>query len=174
MTGGTALRLARLAAEDYIRHQSYSPLPASLPADLLRQQACYVTIFENPGRHVRSQHGRPLPQHTTLAEEIIMNTVEAIQISTTHGFRPIDLPYLVYSISVIGSLERISRPEHLNPQIFGLYLRSDRNKSVVILPRRLGIETPDDQIATAFRESGVDLKQEASTLYRFAVTTYEE
>lgn len=174
MTGGTALKLARLAAEDYIRHQSYSPLPPSLPPDLLRQQACYVTIFENPGRHLRSHYGLPLPRHTTLAEEIIINTVEAIRSSTTHGFRPIDLPYLVYSIAVIGSLERISRPEHLNPQAYGLYLRSDRNKSIVILPGRAGIATADDQIATAFRESGVDPKQETATLYRFAVTTYED
>lgn len=174
MTGGTALKLARLAAEEYIRHQSYAPLPTSLPAELLRQQACYVTIFENPGRHLRSQYGQPLPRHATLAEEIVMNTVEAIRASTTHGFRPIDLPDLVYTIAVIGSLERISQPEHLDPLRYGLYLRSDRNHTIVILPQRAGIATADDQIATAFRESGIDPKQEATTLYRFAVTTYED
>lgn len=174
MIGGTILKLARSAAEQYVRHRSFPTLPTTLPPDIMYQRACYVTIFENPGHHLRSQYGHPLPRHTTLAEEVIMNTIAAIDQSTQRPFRPVDLSYLGYAVLVLGSLERISRPEHLNPVRWGLYLRSDRNKNALILPGRVGIETPDDQIATAFRESQINPREEATTMYRFAVTAYED
>ncbi|MBI3255735.1 MAG: AMMECR1 domain-containing protein [Candidatus Andersenbacteria bacterium] len=173
MTGGTITKLARAAAEEYVRQQAYLLMPAHLPPDLLRQHACYVTIYENPGRHFRAAFGHPLSKYSTLAEEVIRHTIDAIRHNTAHPLRPIDLPYLVYSVTVLSALERISRPEHLDPETYGLYLRSDRQKTAIILPGRTGIETPQDQIATAYREADIDSRAEVATLYRFNVKAYE-
>lgn len=173
MSGGSTVKLALAAAEEYIKRGAYLLPPAVLPPDMLRQRACYITIYENPGSHFRSGYGSPLPQYPNLAQEIIMNTIAAIERSATHAFRPVDLGYLTLTVGVVDALERISRPEHLNPTRYGLYLRSDRGKQAIILPNRAGIETPDDQIATAFRESGIDSRSEAVTMYRFPVTFYE-
>ena len=167
MPGGTIIKLARAAAEEYVKSQGYLLAPAHVPPSLRLQQACYVAIFENPGHRPRASFGHPLPKRGTLCEEVIMNTIEAITQSTHHPLRQIDLPHLVYRVTVLGPLERISRPEHLNPEKYGLYLRSDKGRVSIILPHRVGIETAQDQIATAFREANIDARSEATTLYRF-------
>lgn len=173
MMGGTITKLAKAAAEEFIRQQAYLLLPAHVPPDLLRQHACYVTIYENPGRYFRAAFGHPLPKYGTLAEEVVRNTIDAIRYNVAHPFRPIDLTYLTYSVTVLSALERISRPEHLEPDTYGLYLRSDRQKTAIILPGRRGIETAQDQIATAYREADIDSRAETVTLYRFRVKVYE-
>jgi AMMECR1 domain-containing protein len=117
--------------------------------------------------------GHPLPRHGNLAQEVIHNAIDAVRFSTHHPFRPIDLTYLSYAVTVLGPLERISRPEHLEPTTWGLYLRSDRQKTALILPGREGIENADDQIATAYREANIDSRSEAVTLYRFRAVSYE-
>jgi len=174
MTGGYLLKLARQAAENYIKYGQPAGVPSPLPNELLQQRACYVSIMENPGRNLQAVYGQPLPQFNCLAQEVIHNTVEAIKIRRTGQFRPIDLSYMIYSVAVLGPLERITSAVHLNPESYGLYVRSDRNKSAIILPQRTGIESPADQIATALRESGINAEQEAVSMYRFYVSHYDQ
>ena len=106
---------------------------------------------------------------SSLAEEIITNTLSALEPS----IRRADLPSLQYIVGIVSHLQRVSDASHLDPEQFGVYVRSDYGKQAVILPQRLGIETADDQIATVFREAGIDPRQEPATLYRFRVTWYE-
>lgn len=162
-------RLARQAAEYYVKQQDLLMLPRSLPADLMRQRACYVSIIENPGRRVRSMYGQAMPQQVTLAQEIIMNTVTALTINPSRSVGRSDLSALQYSVALLGPLQRISDVTHLDPTQFGLFVQSDRGKSAILLPNRAGVDTVDDQVATAMRESGISPGQEAVTMYRFTV-----
>ncbi len=173
MEGSNVTKLAKLAAQEYVRHNRLPEINWALPPDLAAQRACYVTILENPGRRFRVMWGYPFPQQSCLAQEIMVNAVEAIRRQITSNVRKADLPYLVYSVAVLGPMERVTSSAHLNPGVFGLYLSSDRRKSAILLPQRTGIETPDEQIATALRESGVDTSQEAVTMYRFQVRHYD-
>lgn len=165
-------KIARQAAEHYTKTGEYMPITWHMPPELLLQKACYVSIIQQPGRYVLSSYGTPLPRTRTLAEEIIHNTVEAIVQTHVH-MRSVDAASYVYSIAILGPLERITSKEHLTPLIWGLYIRSEKNKTALILPRRLGIESADEQIATAIREAGIDGKNESITMYRFAVSFYE-
>ncbi|MEX0650204.1 MAG: AMMECR1 domain-containing protein [Candidatus Andersenbacteria bacterium] len=173
MSGGYITKLAKQAADHYVKTGETLPLPATLPPELYQQRACYVSIFENPGRNLRAMYGQILPRFRSLGEEVIMNTLQAMQRRTSGRFRRVDLSYLSYSVGIVGPLERITSPVHLNPQQYGLYLRSDRSKTAVLLPQRTGIDTPDEQIATAIRESGVNPDSESITMYRFAVFYYD-
>jgi AMMECR1 domain-containing protein len=173
MPGGIYIKLARSAAEHYIQSGELLPVPTYLTPELQWPAACYVSLLENPGKFVRARYGQPFARQPSLAQEIIWNTVQAISTSSSRLIRRIDLAYLAYAVAVVGPLERITDPSHLQPASYGLYLRSDRDKTAVILPRRAGIETGEDQIATAMREAGVDSHQESVNLYRFAVTFYE-
>lgn len=173
MTSGSVLNIARQAAEQYIATNELPQITWPLPVELLQQRACYVSIYENPGRRPRAMYGHPLPQQKSLAEEIAYNTVQAIRLRSASRLRKVDLSYLGYSVAVVGPLERITSPVHLDPGRYGLYIRSDRDKSAVILPERTGIETPEDQIATAMRESGIEPSSEAVSMYRFLVTHYD-
>jgi len=167
-------KLAAQTVEHYIRHKEYLPLPPRLSGDLLQQRACYITIFDNPGRRQRARAGRPLPQFGALAQEIIWHTAQA---ACSNPARPVtrpDLAQLSYDVALLGPLQRISDSHQLDPNQFGLYIQSDQSKSIVVLPERLGIETPDDQIATAMREAAIDPHQEAVTMYRFTVEHYQD
>jgi len=169
----SALRLARDAAEQYIKHGVLIDVPDRLPAVLMQQRACYVTLFEKPGRHIRAVFGRPTPSRPTLAHEVVFNTAQAIYLSSSARIRKADIPYLAFSVGIVGPLERILAPEHLDPAKFGLYVLSDRGKSTVILPERTGIDTGDEQISTAFREADIIPSKEAVTMYRFSVEHYD-
>lgn len=168
------VKLAKQAAEEFVTTQELLTWSAPLPAELLRQSACFVTVFENPGRHFRARYGEALPRHATIAQEIVANTVKAITDPTIRPIRRQDLSYLKYQVALVGPLQKISDPLHLDPAQVGLYVRSDQGKTAIILPQRVGIETPDDQIATAIREARIDSHQEAVSMYRFDVTYYDE
>ncbi|OGY36306.1 MAG: hypothetical protein A3E36_00110 [Candidatus Andersenbacteria bacterium RIFCSPHIGHO2_12_FULL_45_11b] len=164
-------KIAKQAAEHYAKTGEYLALSIPLPQELLRQKACYVIIGEEPGHHLRAMHGSPLPSMPNLAQEIIRNTVEAI-IQQGVQIRPIDAAQYTYTVGVLGFMERITSREHLMPMVYGLYVRSDTNKSAALLPRRVGIETADEQIATAIREAKIDPHHEVVTMYRFPVMFY--
>ena len=168
---GLYAKIAKQASEHYVRTGEYMAPSAILPQELLRQKACYVIITEEPGHHVRAMYGSPMPNMPTLAQEIIRNTVNAI-IQQGVQLRPADAARYTYTVGVLGFMERITSREHLMPLVYGLYIRSDTNKSAVLLPRRVGIETADEQIATAIREAHIDPHHEVVTMYRFPVMFY--
>ncbi len=167
------IKLAKDTAEYFVRSNQPPILPASLPSELMSQQACYVSIFENPGRRLRVMHGSALPRQPSLAQEIIANTIHAISHSGPRAIRRVDLPSLSFAVTVLKPLQRISDYSHLNPRDFGLYIRSDQGKSAILLPQRTGIETAQEQIATALRESGINERNETVTMYRFKVAHFE-
>ncbi|MEK7557236.1 MAG: AMMECR1 domain-containing protein [Patescibacteria group bacterium] len=169
MTGGKYARLSEAAARQYVLHQRMLPLPASLAPDLKRQQACYITVYEDPGQRFRSIYGTPLPTSSCLAQEIINNTTQALARESHRVVRQADLNDLHFEVAILGPLERIGGPEHLDIRRYGVYVRSDRGKSSVVLPHRVGVETAEEQFATVLRESGINPRHEAHTFYRFTV-----
>lgn len=166
-------KLAKAATEHFIRQRQVLPLKGVLPPALARQRACYVYLYEKPGRRLRAMCGDPFPRQTCLGQEIIHHTVSALRRATLPDIRRSDLPSIIYTVAVLEPLQRISDAAQLQPDHYGLYLRSDRGKLAVILPRRAGVDTAQDQIATAMRESGVNLHQDTITMYRFEVIHYE-
>jgi len=168
------VKLARSAAEHFVKTQELLPIPEAVPQEARQQRACYVSIFENPGRRLRSVYGEPLPRQPTLAHEIIVNTATALSHPQTRTVRRADLSYLSYSVAILGVLQRVSDAEHLDPALYGLYVRSPQGKAAVVLPERVGIETAHDQIGTALREATIDGRRDEYTLYRFTVTHYDD
>lgn len=167
------VKLAKAAAEEFVRHQSVVALPTALPAELTVQRACYVSLYGKPGRRLLAMYGEPLPRHTTVAEEIIAHTIVALTRRRGAVSRG-DLPSVAYAVAVLGPPQRVPGAEHLNPARYALYLTSDRGAATVLLPQRAGVETAEDQVATAIREAGVNPHREAITLYRIEVVYYDE
>jgi AMMECR1 domain-containing protein len=162
------------AAEYFVKESEYLPLPPYLPTALARQRACYVAMLENPGRRLRAIFGQALPTQPTLAQEIIVNTVGVLQQNPARPIRRPDLKQLYFSVALLGPLQRINDIQHLDPHRYGLYVRSDRNKTALLLPQRTGVETANDQIATALREANIEPKVESFTMYRFDVEYDDE
>lgn len=173
MSASWLVRLSREVLEHVVRHGKAPDRLPSPPAHILVQRACYVIIAENPGNMIRAMSGYPLPRYQHLAEEVAQHTLAAVAAGVRRPIRASELSSLRVAVSVLSSLQRITNVEHLNPHVFGLYVRSDRGKYGVLLPQRTGIETAQEQIATALREAGIDGAKEAVTMYRFTVEHHE-
>lgn len=167
------VKLAKTVAEHYIKTQTIPVLSSPQPPELLLQRACYVYLYQKPGQRLRAVFGRPLPQCNSLAHEITANTIAAISQAKHIAIRRADLSSITYSVAVLEAVQRINDYHHLDPHRYGLYLLSDKGKTSVILPQRPGIESAQDQFATALREAGINIRQEAITLYRFGVQYYD-
>ena len=166
-------KLAKNITEQYVRTQNIPVFTHQVPEELAKQRACYVYLYQKPGQRLRASYGQPLPRCKSLADEIVNNTIKAINSSSFINIRRADLASLSYSVAVLEAIQRISDITHLNPSVYGLYIVSDRGKSAVLLPDRPGIETPQDQYATAMRESGIQYKRETISMYKFATNYYE-
>lgn len=167
------IKLVQGSVEHYVRTREVMPTPTNVPQEVQRQRACYISLFENPGHRLRSWYGEPLPRYPTLAEEIIMHTVTALNMSSSRQVHRSELPYLSFSVGLVGPLQRVSDSEHLDPALYGLYVRADSGKTALLLPQRVGIETAQDQLGTALREANIDARTELFTMYRFPVTFYD-
>ena len=144
-------RLARQAVEHFVRQHEYLPLREHLSPELLRQGACFVTILEQPGQRFRSMHGHIMPTQATLAHEIVVNTVQALLVDPTRRANRADLGNLRCRVALLSPLMRVSDAQHLDPSRAGVYVRSDQNKSAVLLPGRVAVETADDDPSPSSR-----------------------
>jgi len=166
-------QLAHQAAAHYIKFGDYLPLEDNLAPQLKRQQACFVSALEMPGRRSRGMAGNALPTQPTLAHEIVVQTVGTVRQNSGRPITRLDLPHIHFTVALLGTLQRIRDINHLNPEQFGLYVTSDRGKTSLVLPERAGVYTADDQMATALREAHIDTRHESYSMYRFSVEHYD-
>ncbi|HEX7314885.1 MAG TPA: AmmeMemoRadiSam system protein A [Pyrinomonadaceae bacterium] len=166
--------LARIAVEAYILSGCVLEPPTfSDESPLAKPSACFVCI-KTLERELRGCIGTVEPALPTLAEEVIANAVKAA--TRDPRFRPVsgdELPSLLYSVDVLGSLEP-ARLEDLNPATFGVVV-TDRSGSRrgLLLPAIESIETADQQVGVAARKAGIE-PGEPLRLYRFRTRRFSE
>ena len=171
---GSITGLARNAVEAYVLSgRAVEPRPFPETSPLARPSACFVCI-KTAGRALRGCIGTVEPEHATLAEEVVANAVKAA--TRDPRFRPVsgdELPSLLYSVDVLGSLEP-ARFEDLNPSAFGVVV-TDRSGSRrgLLLPDIESIETADQQVGVAARKAGIK-PGEPLRLYRFRTRRFSE
>jgi AmmeMemoRadiSam system protein A len=173
--GGSITELARNAVEAYVLSGSVLEPPPTFSDDapLGKPSACFVCI-KTRARALRGCIGTVEPTHQTLAEEVIANAVKAA--TRDPRFRPVacdELPSLLYSVDVLGSLEP-TRLEDLNPAAFGVVV-TDRSGSRrgLLLPAIDSIETADQQVRVAAGKAGIQ-PGEPLRLYRFRTRRFSE
>ena len=166
--------LARNAVETYVLSRRVLE-PPTFPDEspLGNPSACFVCI-KTRVRQLRGCIGTVEPAHPTLAEEVIANAVKAA--TRDPRFRPVacdELPSLLYSVDVLGSLEP-TRLEDLNPAAFGVVV-TDRSGSRrgLLLPAIESIETADQQVRVAAGKAGIQ-PGEPLRLYRFRTRRFSE
>jgi AmmeMemoRadiSam system protein A len=171
---GRITELARNAVEAYVL-SGHVVEPPKFPetSPLGRPSACFVSI-KTVGRELRGCIGTVEPEHATLAEEVIVNAVKAA--TRDPRFRPIsgeELPSLLYSVDVLGSLEP-ARFEDLNPAAFGVVVTDQSgSRRGLLLPDIESVETAGQQVGVAARKAGIK-PGEPLRLYRFRTRRFSE
>jgi AmmeMemoRadiSam system protein A len=166
--------VARNAVEAYVLRGHILVPPSFLETSLLgRPFACFVSI-KTVGRELRGCIGTVEPEHPTLAEEVIANAVKAA--TRDPRFYPVsdnELPSLLYSVDVLGSLEP-AQFEDLNPVAFGVVVTDQSgSRRGLLLPAIESIETASQQVGVAARKAGIK-PGEPLRLYRFRTRRFSE
>ncbi|MFL6255664.1 MAG: AmmeMemoRadiSam system protein A [Pyrinomonadaceae bacterium] len=171
---GRIIELARTAVEAYVLSgHIVEPPPFPETSPLGKPSACFVSI-KMAGHELRGCIGTVEPDHATLAEEIIANAIKAA--TRDPRFYPVsgdELPSLLYSVDVLGSLE-LARFEDLNPSAFGVVVTDQSgSRRGLLLPDIESIETADQQVGVAARKAGIK-PGEPLRLYRFRTRRFGE
>ena len=171
---GSITGLARNAVEAYVLNGCFvEPQPFPDTSPLGRPSACFVCI-KTVGRELRGCMGTVEPEHSTLAEEVVANAVKAA--TRDPRFCPVsgdELPSLLYSVDVLGSLEP-ARFEDLNPAAFGVVVTDQSgSRRGLLLPDIESIETAGQQVGVAARKAGIK-PGEPLRLYRFRTLRFSE
>lgn len=165
------VRLAREAAETYVRTGQKIPVPDHLPKEMYENRAGVFVSLKKEGQ-LRGCIGTISPVRENIAMEIIENAVSA---STNDPrfpeVRPEELERLVYSVDVLGETEEIFSKEELDVKRYGVIV-SRGHKRGLLLPNLEGVDTVEDQIAIARRKAGIPEDGKKVRLERFEVVRH--
>lgn len=164
--------LARQAVETFVlTGEQLSPPPAL--GTLSARAACFVSIKTLNG-DLRGCIGTIEPAKETLAEEVIMNAVNAA--TRDPRFFPIapdELSSLRYSVDILGVPEPTSF-EDLDPATYGVIVEDESGAfRGLLLPDIEGVDTATRQVEIAARKAGIAAGSPLK-LSRFRVDRYRE
>lgn len=170
------VKLAKNTIETYIKTGKKIEVPKNLPEEFYDvRKGVFVTIYEksNPEKQLRGCIGTFLPTKENIAQEIIDNAISAAIYD--YRFAPVaknELDNLQYEVSLLNPPEQIDSVKNLDPEKYGVIVKSSDGKTGLLLPDIEGVEAPERQILIACQKAEIDLEKEKIELYRFTVNKY--
>lgn len=165
------VRLARQSLETYVKTGKYIKLPDGLPDELTGTRAGVFVSLKKDGR-LRGCIGTISPAEPSVAQEIIRNAVSAG--TGDARFEPVkedELPYLVYSVDVLGKPEPIESIQQLDVLRYGVIVSKGYRRGL-LLPCLEGIDTPQKQVSIALQKAGIRENEDYS-MERFEVIRHK-
>jgi AmmeMemoRadiSam system protein A/AmmeMemoRadiSam system protein B len=146
--------LAREAVEAFVLTGKATYVPDSSGL-LAARAACFVSIKTRAG-DLRGCIGTIEPVNETLAEEVVMNAINAA--SRDPRFMPVtpdELEALCYSVDILGAAEPTTM-EGLDPAVYGVIVQDESgNRRGLLLPAIEGVDTAASQVRIAARKAGI-------------------
>lgn len=169
------VRLARYSLEKKVMTGKAAikedALKQDLPREMLENKAGVFVSLKKHGQ-LRGCIGTIGPITGSIAEEILRNAISAgLEDPRFDDVRPEELPYLVYSVDVLGPPESIRSMDELDVVRYGVIVRSGYKKGL-LLPNLEGVDTPQKQVEIALRKAGIG-PEEAYTMERFEVVRHK-
>jgi len=164
------VRLARKTIEKYIISGRKLQMPENLPEEMCKRKAGVFVSIKKDGQ-LRGCIGTIQAARGCVAEEIIENAISAaVRDPRFSPIGPEELEYLTISVDVLGETEKISSPEKLDTEKYGVVVTKGRKRGL-LLPNLEGIDTVDEQIAIAKRKAGIGENEDVE-LERFEVARH--
>lgn len=162
--------LARASVESIVAQGTVLPLPTDAPEELTGRRAGAFVSLHKHGQ-LRGCIGTIAPVRKSLAEEVIRNGVAAATEDPRFApVRPEELPFLEYSVDVLGEPEPVDNLEELDPTRYGVIVTRGHRRGL-LLPDLEGVDTVFDQIAIAKQKAGVRPDEQVH-LERFEVVRH--
>jgi len=145
--------------------------PDDLPDELLQHKAGVFVSIKISGR-LRGCIGTIAPVTDNTADEIIRDAVSACSEDPRfEPVRPDELPWLEYSVDVLGEAEPIESIDQLDVIRYGVIV-SSRGRRGLLLPDLAGVNTPQKQVSIALQKAGISSHDKYS-LERFEVVRHK-
>ncbi len=165
------VQLARQSLEHYVKTGRQLQRPDDLPDELLQHKAGVFVSIKISGR-LRGCIGTIAPVTDNTADEIIRDAVSACSEDPRfEPVRPDELPWLEYSVDVLGEAEPIESIDQLDVIRYGVIV-SSRGRRGLLLPDLAGVNTPQKQVSIALQKAGISSHDKYS-LERFEVVRHK-
>jgi len=164
--------VARRAVEAELQHGSLEPTFCAR-GEMVKRRAVFVTVRTANGK-LRGCRGVITPVRQDLVWETWRMAVAAACFD--HRFPPVtiaELPHLRFTVTVLGPLEPVASPEELDPAVYGVVVSADDGRKGVLLPGIAGINSVEEQLATARQKAGI-ADDEFVHLSRFTAKSFKE
>ncbi len=161
------VQLARKTVETYVLEGPEASVEMDVPAEMQSERAGVFVSLHIDG-NLRGCIGTIEPIRENIAAEIIGNAISAC--SRDNRFTPVtkaELPYLEYSVDVLGETEPVSDPSELDVKRYGVIV-SNRGRRGLLLPNLEGVRDVEQQISIARQKAGIR-EDEPIELERFEV-----
>lgn len=164
--------LAKQAIETYIKEKKVISPSKNLPQEFFKTKAgVFVSIFND--NNLKGCIGTYLPTRNNIAEEIINNAIAAA--TQDYRFNSItlkELPKLSYQVYILEKPKPIKNIKELNPEEYGVLVKSENGKSGLLLPDLDGIDTVEKQLNAVCFKCGVIPGQEKIIICKFKAKKY--
>lgn len=166
--------LAKKAIKRYLSNDSVRN--SEIPTELFRAKAgCFVSLHLKKNNELRGCIGTILPTKSSLAQEIISNSVSACNDPRFMPVEKKEYTSLKISVDVLSEPELMKTKRGLDPKKYGLIVRAkDDGRLGVLLPGLAGITTVADQVELTKRKAEIYDNDTPIELYRFSVERHEE
>lgn len=169
------VRLARLSLESRVQEGRAAALPGEvaeeLPEEMLQKRAGVFVSLKKHGQ-LRGCIGTIEATEKCVAQEIWRNAISAgLQDPRFDPITEDELPYIVYSVDVLGAAESIDSVEQLDVERYGVIV-SAGTKRGLLLPNLEGVTTPEQQVDIARQKAGIR-PGEKYKLKRFEVVRHK-
>ena len=165
------VQLAKETIENYVHHGKTTQPPEELAPQMEKRAGSFVSIHKHG--MLRGCIGTIEPTEINVAQEVIENAISAA--TRDPRFPPImpdELADLDIKVDVLGEPEPVDGPEELDPRLYGVIVKSARDRRRgLLLPDLEGVDTVEHQVDVARRKAGIR-PEEAIELYRFEVVRY--
>lgn len=152
----------------------YALPDADIPDVLRKPNACFVSIYEN-GNRLRGCMGTMYPRHRSLFHEILDNAYFAAFEDKRFAEVMIEeMEALSFKVETLMPPEPVRDLALLDPDRFGVIVRSPQQQEGVLLPGTDGVHTAEDQLNLAMKKGGIPESSRGDLdIFRFEVNVFE-
>lgn len=145
--------LGRTAIEHYLKHRELVEPPESVPPELLRPSAVFVTLRKHG--ELRGCVGSLYPTEPSAAHEFIRYAVaSALSDPRFDPVRLDEVAELSLTLQLLDPPEQVSAVADLDPAQYGLIVRSG-DRQGLLLPGIAQIATAEEQLEAACAKAGI-------------------
>lgn len=169
------VQLARKSLETKIKEKreiGLDEIPQELVTEDLREKQAGVFVTLKKHGELRGCIGTTFPVQKSIGWEILRNAISAgLEDPRFDSVSLEELPFLEYSVDVLGNAEVAATMDDLDPVEYGVIVESGYRKGL-LLPNLEGVETPEQQVSIALKKAGIR-EGEPYTMKRFKVTRHK-